>query len=196
MERDAMKKYLTVPNVLTSLRIAGAAAMLVIEPFTALFFAVYTFSGLSDALDGYIARATGTASAFGAKLDSAADLLFYTVMMVRILPELVRLLPGWIWIWVGAILLLRVCVYVTAALKYRRFAAVHTYLNKATGLTVFLIPYFAGHAALTPWCVASCTVAILAAAEELALHLSAKEYCPERKTILPVAAAKKKENAG
>ena len=188
-----MKKLLTVPNLLTALRIAGALALIWIEPLSALFFVIYTISGVSDALDGPIARATGSASELGARLDSAADLLFYVVMMLRILPELVRRLPGWIWYWVGAILALRVAVYVTAALRFRRFAALHTYFNKLTGLAVFLVPYFTLGAALTEYCIAVCVVGSLSSTEEWLLHLTAKRYDPERKTLLPVAAGKRAE---
>ena len=72
-----MKKLLTLPNFLTALRIAGAACLLFITPLSPAFFIVYTFCGISDVLDGVIARASHSTTEFGAKLDSAADLLFY-----------------------------------------------------------------------------------------------------------------------
>ena len=102
----------------------------------------------------------------------------------RILPELVKRLPQGIWYWVGGILLLRAGLYLTVALRFHRFSAVHTYLNKLTGASVFLIPYFLNAAALLPVCFAACTIATVATAEEWALHLTAKSYHPERKTIL------------
>ena len=52
-----------------------------------------TISGLTDALDGWLARKLRCESAFGAKLDSVADLLFYAVMIFRILPILVSIFP-------------------------------------------------------------------------------------------------------
>ena len=42
---------------------------------------IYTFAGLTDVLDGWLARKTGRASEFGARLDSVADLLFYSVLL-------------------------------------------------------------------------------------------------------------------
>ena len=65
-----------LPNIITSLRIAGTAGLLFALPLTPLYFAIYTFGGLSDVLDGWIARHMGTASDFGARLDSIADLFF------------------------------------------------------------------------------------------------------------------------
>lgn len=179
-----MKKLLTIPNILTCLRIVGTLLLLWLTPFSTAFFIVYALCGVSDVLDGFIARVTGTASPFGAKLDSAADLLFYTVMMLRILPALAELLPRQIWLWVGGILLLRVCGYLTAALRFRRFASMHTYLNKLTGASLFLVPFFVGHGALTGYSIFACSVATLSTVEELVIHLTASAYQPERKTLL------------
>ena len=70
-------------------------------PFFALpstgFYVVYTFGGLTDAVDGTVARKLKLESEFGAKLDSVADLLFYAVMLLKLLPHLIRLLPAWLW---------------------------------------------------------------------------------------------------
>ena len=171
-----MKKKSIIPNMLSILRMLGTLALVFVQPVTLPFFVIYTLCGVSDVLDGWIARATDSTSELGSRLDSAADLMFYVVMMLRILPELVKRLPQGIWYWVGAILLLRAGLYLTVALRFHRFSAVHTYLNKLTGASVFLIPYFLNAAA--------CTIATVATAEEWALYLTAKSYHPERKTIL------------
>lgn len=177
------KRIAALPNFLTSLRIVGTLALLPIRPFSPLFYWVYTLTGLTDALDGLAARATHTASALGAKLDSAADLLFYAVMLLRILPELWRVLPGEIWFAVGFVLALRLTAYAVAAVKYRRFASLHTYGNKLTGLMVFAVPYFLPTAAAVPVCWAACMVGILSSGEELAIHLRSKEYRGDVKTV-------------
>ena len=69
-------RFRQLPNYITALRMVGSVCLIFIRPLSPLFFGVYTLAGITDALDGYIARKTHTASAFGAKLDSAADLLF------------------------------------------------------------------------------------------------------------------------
>ena len=53
--------------------------MLFFTVFSPLFFVFYLLAGFSDMIDGTIARKTNTASEFGAKLDTVADLIFYTV---------------------------------------------------------------------------------------------------------------------
>ena len=69
-----------IADTITSVRIAASLLLLFLPLHSVGFFAIYTLTGLSDALDGWLARKTGTASDFGARLDSIADLLFYAVL--------------------------------------------------------------------------------------------------------------------
>ena len=55
-------------------------------------FIVYSVCGVSDVVDGTLARLTGSESSFGAKLDSIADILFYGVMILRLFPLLCQTL--------------------------------------------------------------------------------------------------------
>ncbi len=183
---------LTIPNILTSLRIFGAASLYFITPFTDIFFVVYTLCGISDVLDGVIARAFHIESEFGSKLDSAADLLFYLAMIIRIFPTLWEHLPKMIWLFVLLILLIRAAAYITAAVKYHRFASLHTYLNKLTGLCVFLIPYFIMSDIGRSYCFIACFVGMVASAEELIIHLIRKEYRPGVMSLIDLERQKKK----
>lgn len=115
--------------------------LILMEPLTPLFITVYTLTGVTDVLDGAIARKYGTTSELGAKLDSIADLLFYTLILIMIFPTMWVTLPKKNWVMVAAILTVRGVSYGMAAVKYHRFAAMHTYMNKATGLMVFGVPY-------------------------------------------------------
>ena len=170
------------PNFVTGLRMVGTFLLLFTKAFSPAFYVVYSICGISDVLDGFLARRTGTASEFGARLDSVADLLFYTVMMIKILPALAVRLPGEIWYWVGGILILRLAAYLVAAVKFRCFASIHTYLNKLTGLCVFIIPYFMRLPFFVLFCMAVCGIATIASVEELVMHICAKEYAAEIKS--------------
>ncbi len=172
-----------LPNLLTAIRIVGAASLLFIKPFCAWFYIIYTLSGLSDVLDGFVARITKTTSEFGARLDSIADLLFYAVMLIRILPALLEKMPGWIWVFVAVVLAIRFSAYIVALFKYRRFASVHTYLNKATGLLVFFIPYFIWFKFAVLYCAVVCSVGALASTEELIMHIVGKSYSQKKSLI-------------
>lgn len=178
-----MKRILTVPNGITSLRIVGALVLIGVSPSSAVFYIIYTLCGISDALDGLVARMTGQQSEFGAKLDSLSDLLFYSVMLLKLLPMLWELLPRAIWYGVGAILVVRSLSYLVAAIRYKRFASLHTYLNKATGLVLFAVPYCLQVSFATEFCILVCVIGALASAEELFMHLIAKQYSPDTKTL-------------
>ena len=93
-------------------------------------------------------------------------------------------LPKKIWVMVAAILAVRGLSYATAARKYHRFAAMHTYMNKATGLMVFGVPYAICSPIAIPYCWGVCIVAMAASLEELIIHLTSQEYDPNRKTLM------------
>lgn len=171
-----VKMTSAVPNFITALRIIGTACLLFIEPLSTAFYIIYTLSGFSDVLDGWIARTTHTTSELGSKLDSIADLLLYAVMIVRVFPELWDRLAVWIWYVLAVVLVIRLISYGYVAVKHRRFSAMHTYGNKATGLLAFLVPYFLLLKNATPACGVVVIVALLSTVEELFLHLCMKEY--------------------
>lgn len=186
-----MNKIITVPNCITAFRLVGAIAMIFLTPLSALFYVVYSLCGISDVLDGFIARATKSTSEFGAKLDSVADLTFYTVMLLKILPVLWKLLPRWIWFAVAAVVATRLASYLVAAARYRRFASLHTYLNKFTGAMLFAVPYFLSLPFAVGYCITVCAVGGISSLEELIMHIFAKEYNPGVKSIWQMIAANK-----
>jgi CDP-diacylglycerol--glycerol-3-phosphate 3-phosphatidyltransferase len=177
------RENLTVPNFITTLRILGAVSLFFTDVMSIAFYVIYSFCGLTDVLDGFIARVTKTTSELGARLDSVADLLFYSVMLIKLLPFLWINLPQWIWIFVGGVLVIRIASYLVAAIKYRRFASLHTYLNKLTGAVLFAVPYFMGFKAFFGICLTVCIVSGGASLEELVLHLSAREYDSGKKSL-------------
>jgi CDP-diacylglycerol---glycerol-3-phosphate 3-phosphatidyltransferase len=83
---------LSVPNGLTTLRIALIPALVVVyylpypwaHPAAAVIFGL---AGLTDWLDGYLARRLGQTSAFGAFLDPVADKLIVTTALVLIVED-------------------------------------------------------------------------------------------------------------
>ena len=180
---------MNAPNVITSLRIIGSAVLLFTEPFSAAFYIIYTLCGLSDVLDGFIARRFHMTSTLGARLDSIADLMFYAAMLLKVLPTLLVLLPTWIWLCVAGVIIIRIAAYITAAVKFHCFASMHTYMNKATGGAVFCVPYIVKLPCAVPLCFAVCVIAALSSLEELLMHLVSKEYHEGVKTIFALKKA-------
>ena len=168
-----------IANCITSARIVGTAILLFLKPFSTPFYIIYLLCGISDALDGFVARLTKSASAFGAKFDSAADLFFYAVLLGKLLPTLWERLPLWIWCIVAATVALRIFNYLYAALRKREFSTPHTVWNKASGASIFLIPFFLLlPAATVPLCTLTALITCFAAAHEASCHLRpAKPTC-------------------
>lgn len=185
-----------IPNIITSIRIIGAVLLLVTWPFTTpfsfLFYFIYTLCGFSDCVDGTVARLTDSCSETGTKLDSIADLIFYTVTLIIIFPALVEHLPKKIWYGVGAVIFVRLLAYLAAFLKYHCFASIHTWGNKLTGASLFMVPYIINQSFFTVVCTVICVIAGLASLEELIIHLVSESYSSEKKSLIGVLTQKKK----
>lgn len=53
-----------------------------VQSSPAVFWTLYLLCGLSDVLDGAVARLTGTVSRLGERLDTLADIIFVAVWLV------------------------------------------------------------------------------------------------------------------
>ena len=182
-----MKKIAkAIPNIITSIRIIGAIAIVFIEPFTLPFFIVYGVCGASDALDGFIARKFKLESKFGSILDSVSDLIFLGVMGFKILPTLLELLPIWNWVMILVPISLQACAYTICAIKFKKFSAIHTYANKIMSAAIFFYPFsFIG---FLPYIYETYvgifgSVAIYASVEINLIHILTKEYNDKNKSI-------------
>lgn len=166
------------------MRIVGSVYMFFTKTFSAMFFVIYTLCGLSDTVDGHIARKTGTTSEFGTKLDSVADLLFYFVMFIKVIPALTAQLTPFLWSIAVGVVAVRIFTYLMVALKHKRFASIHTYANKITGLVIFSVPYFLVYKLGVAICSVLAFVSAYAAIEELIIHLRSSSYDQNTKTLL------------
>ncbi len=108
-------------------------------PLSLPFYVLYAAAGLSDILDGFIARKTNTATQFGAKLDTLADIVFAAVILIKLLPILE--LPLWVIGWVGVITLIKLVNIVIGFVRRHTLTAVHSVINKVTGALLFILPF-------------------------------------------------------
>lgn len=125
-------------NLITCIRILCNAALAFLPALSRSFYAVYLVAGVSDMLDGFIARRTNTASSLGAKLNNLADFAFAAVCLVRLLPLFV--LPRWLCGWIALIAAVKLINVVCGWIIHGRFVSEHTRLNKLTGLLLFALP--------------------------------------------------------
>ena len=125
-----------LPNVISIVRIAGSAGLLFCDVKGWPFWILYILCGLSDILDGWLARKIHAESSIGAILDSVADIVFVVCCAIRLLPVLE--IPTWLWIWAGVIVFIKIVNQISALVVYKRFCFPHTWANKLTGLLLFL----------------------------------------------------------
>ncbi len=125
-----------LPNVISELRIAGSIGLLFCDVRGWPFWSLYVLCGLSDILDGWLARRLHAETEAGAILDSVSDIVFVACCAIRLLPVLE--IPAWLWIWAGAIVIIKMVNQISALFVYKRFCFLHTVANKLTGLLLFL----------------------------------------------------------
>ena len=151
-------------NLITGIRVLASVGLLFCPALSPSFFALYLLAGLTDMIDGPVARKTHTATAFGAKLDTAADILFAAVCLVKLLPVLN--IPLWMFIWIGLLALIKIMNIVSGFVIRKRFVSVHTPMNKATGALLFLLPLTVSCIDLRYTAPIVCAVATFAALQE------------------------------
>ena len=157
-----MKKQ--IANIITFCRILGSMGLVFCPVFSARFYGLYLFCGLTDMVDGTIARKTGAASTFGARLDTVADFLFAAVSFGKLLP--VIRVPVWIWVWAVAIAVVKLVNLIRDFLPRKQIPSLHTVMNKVSGLCLFLLPLTAAFVELRYTAPVACAVATMAAVQE------------------------------
>ena len=171
-----------LPNIITFLRFPLSIAMLVVSPFSALFWIFYLDSGLTDILDGFLARKLHQESTIGAKLDSLADFVF--VECLTIFAVINMNIPRWLWLCALVIALPRFASYGIGFYKYHAFTALHTWANKLTGILIFAAPILYCLCGLRFTGIILCAAAFVSACEELIITVKSKELDRDCKGIL------------
>ena len=157
-----MKKQ--IANIITSCRILGCIGLWFCPVFSACFCGLYLFCGLTDMVDGSIARKTDAVSECGARLDTVADFLFVIASFGKILP--VIRIPVWICVWAAVIAVVKLVNLVWGFAQMKQMPSLHTIANKATGLCLFLLPLTMSFVELRYTVPVVCIIATIAAIQE------------------------------
>ena len=131
-----MKKY--IANIITGSRVAFSLPLLFIPLSSAWFYIFYLLCGLTDMIDGAIARKMGAVSKFGAKLDTFADFVFMFVCSIKILP-LIHI-PVWLWVWIIVVAWIKIFNIALVFIHKKKLISIHSVLNKITGFALFFFP--------------------------------------------------------
>lgn len=151
-------------NLLTSLRIIFSLMILYCEPLKMPFFILYTLAGVTDMVDGTVARLTDSVSDFGSKLDTVADFVMIIVCVIKLFPVLY--LENWMYVWIIGIALIKIYNALYGFVKLKRFVPIHSKANKAIGFLLFALPYSLGSIEWQYSEIAVLVVALMAAIQE------------------------------
>ena len=151
-------------NLLSASRIALCLPLLLVDAMTLPFWVLYLIAGLTDILDGFLARRWEVESKFGARLDSLADFVFVLAVGYKLFPWLK--LPVVLWIMIGLIALVKASNAFSVYLVKQRIEFLHTKANKLTGFLLFIGMMTIGQSYFIPvaWVIAC--VALFAAIQE------------------------------
>ena len=125
-------------NFISVIRIVCSIILLFCPVFSPAFYVLYITAGVSDMIDGTVARKTGTVSELGSKLDSAADFVFVVVCLIKLIPAIH--IPIWLIIWMIVIAVIKVINLIRGYVARKEIVACHTVMNKVTGLLLFVLP--------------------------------------------------------
>ena len=158
-----MKKH--IANIITGSRIVFSLPLLFLPLSSTWFYALYLLCGLSDMVDGTVARRMGSASEFGARLDTVSDFVFMLVCAVKILPVLH--IPLWLWVWIALIALAKILNIALVFIAKKKLISIHGVSSKITGFALFLLPLTLTFIESTYSVLAICALATVAVVQEV-----------------------------
>ena len=153
-----------IANYLSISRIIMSIILAISETFSFPFYIIYIYCGISDMLDGFIARKSKNESKLGARLDSVSDIIFVIVAMIKILPIL-NLTNGII-IWGVAIVFIKIVNVTCSYIFYKKIVLPHTIANKITGFVLFIAPIIIVNFNLLAFEIIVCIIATFSAIQE------------------------------
>ena len=159
----------TLPNFITLLRLAALPFFLFViaDGRFGIALAIFVVAGISDGIDGYLARRFNMSSALGAYLDPIADKLLmmgsYLFLAVPSFPAVVKV-PVWLAVIVISrdLLMMLVGLLLVLTSNHRHFPP--TWLGKVTTVTLIMTILFVLCANLWSWPMAIVQIAFGAAA--------------------------------
>ena len=153
-----------IPDLLSMSRIVLCLPLLLVDAMTLPFWTLYVIAGLTDMLDGFLARRWGVESTFGARLDSLADFMLVLAVGYKLFPYMK--LPTALWMMIGLIALVKMVNAICSYVVRHRIEYLHTKANKLTGFLLFIGMMIVGQSYFIPvaWVIAC--IALFAAIQE------------------------------
>ena len=153
-----------IANYISVSRIIMSIILCFTETFSIAFYLIYLYCGISDMVDGFIARKSKNESRIGTILDSVSDIIFVIVAMIKILPAL-NLSDGII-IWVVFIAFIKIVNVICSYIYHKKILLPHTIANKVTGFILFIAPFIVVNTNPIIFEIIICSIATFAAIQE------------------------------
>ncbi len=153
-----------IPNIITSVRLVAALLLLIgtiLLPDSAQheFLPLFVLAGISDMLDGFIARRFQWCTEFGAKLDSISDFALYiSVLLFLNINAGTSIKAVALWLFAGLIIQLIHIIY--SKIKNGCYPAYHTTFARICAYFIFfgVVGFWTYHATLALPSMAVCWI--------------------------------------
>lgn len=186
-----------LPNAISLLRLAAVPVLLwlAFNQDQRVFAWLILAAGLTDVLDGWLARRFGWTSALGALLDSISDVSLILVAIYGIWSMQQHVFLD-NWMVFAAVTGIWTVVHLTALVRYGRLASFHTRFTRL-GILAFggfvLALFFQGFLPVVFYLAA--TICFFAGIESLIMILLIAEWTPDLRAGLPAALRRRRELA-
>ena len=131
-DKISLSDLKTIPNILSISRLILIPAMIIPAFIMAdesqarmTFLAMFIVIGITDKLDGVLARYLNQTTALGAKLDTIADMVFYPLIALWLYRFESQVADGW-WLWIFILLALFFIKMGVGKIKFGYIPAFHT----------------------------------------------------------------------
>ncbi len=126
-----------LPNLITAARILGSPGLIVlaITGNTGWLAAFAVFLVFTEWADGFLARRLAASSVLGARLDTIADAVFYSCLLLAVILLNPTLVAGQ-WAWIAAAVVSYGLSWLASWLKFGRLPSYHTYAAKGVWVLV------------------------------------------------------------
>lgn len=128
-----------IPNLITSVRLIAAIALFyaALTSKLWLFLPLVLSAGISDMLDGYVARKFNWCTQFGAHLDSISDLLIYIAVIVFLSINQPMAMAQCRWLLLSGALI-QVLHLLLAMIKLGTFPSYHTDFSRFSAYVIYI----------------------------------------------------------
>lgn len=174
----------TIPNIITLTRIGSLPILYLLfflDHFT-VFAILYSLFGLTDMVDGYLARKLNLVTKTGQFLDSLADILFNVSTAFFLFTRLHELRAQYQTL-LAIMIVLGIIYLVTSIVKFSKVNFIHTTLFRIAAVSIyicFLVSFFTMPVRLTQITIILLSVSLI---ESIIIYIIFGEVDPDVRTL-------------